>query len=193
MVAVEHAKPCFTEVDPTEWVDLYGDMLMSYAMARLRRQDLAEDMVQETFLAAWKRRNEFEERSKFSTWLIAILRNKIADHFRASGREAQISEESEMIPKDLFTKSGKWSRLLTPWNAAPDQIALNREFWSVFASCLAQMPAHLSHVYRLRELKSAAVQEISEQVEISVANVSVRLHRARLSLRQCLEEKWFQE
>lgn len=81
-MAVEQEKSCPTSVDPTEWVDLYGDLLMSYAVARLRKQDLAEDMVQETFLAAWKRRQEFEQRSKFSTWLIAILRNKIADHFR---------------------------------------------------------------------------------------------------------------
>lgn len=192
-MAVEQAKPCPTGVDPTKWVDLYGDMLMSYAMARLRNQDIAEDIVQETFLAAWKRHKEFEERSKFSTWLIAILRNKIADHFRTSGRELPASEEAEEIPGELFTKSGKWSRQLTPWNAAPDQVAEDREFWSVFADCLKQMPAHLSYVYRLRELNSTAVKEIGTQLEISVSNVAVRLHRARISLRQCLEEKWFQE
>lgn len=192
-MAVEQEKSCPTSVDPTEWVDLYGDLLMSYAVARLRKQDLAEDMVQETFLAAWKRRQEFEQRSKFSTWLIAILRNKIADHFRAAGRELQASEDSDELPGELFTKSGKWSRQLTPWNAAPDQVAEDREFWSVFADCLAEMPAHLSYVYRLRELNSTAVKEIGAQLAISVSNVAVRLHRARISLRQCLEEKWFQE
>lgn len=192
-VAVEQATPSPAEVDPSDWVDRYGDMLMSYAMARLQRQEVAEDLVQETFLVAWKRHHEFAERSKFSTWLVAILRHKIADYFRASGREALSTEDATAAAESMFTPAGKWSRRLHAWNAAPDQVAENREFWAVFADCLAAMPAHLSYVYRLKEFKSAAVDDIGVLLDISSTNVSVRLHRARLALRQCLEQKWFQE
>ncbi len=181
--------------DPVEWVDLYGDMLLSYALSRMQDRDIAEDLVQETFLVAWKTRSKFAGRSRFSTWLVSILRHKIADHFRREGgRTSHSFDESDESREleSLFNKRGKWTRSPKSWSASAEELVENREFWRIVAGCLGDMPAHLSYVFRLREFKSAKTQEISSLLEITSSNVSVRLHRARLLLRQCLEEKWFE-
>jgi RNA polymerase sigma factor (sigma-70 family) len=78
--------------DPSEWVAQYGDYLFRYAMLRLRDRSAAEDLVQETFLAALKSRGSFSGNSSESTWLIGILKHKIADHFRHQAREAPLEE-----------------------------------------------------------------------------------------------------
>ena len=116
----KHAKH---PLDPAQWVDLYGDMLLSYALSRMRDRDIAEDLVQETFLIAWKTRDDFEGRSRFSTWLVSILRHKIADHFRQEGCRTSYSfyesdggEESE----PLFTTRGTWASSPTSWSSPAD-------------------------------------------------------------------------
>lgn len=182
--------------DPAEWVDLYGDMLLSYALSRISERETAEDLVQETFLIAWATRNKFAGRSRFSTWLISILRNKIADYFRREKSLKRLpfnDSENWNEQEPQFTKRGKWIRSPKSWTASPDELVENREFWTVVALCLGDMPAHLAYVFRLRELKSAKTKDICSLLEITSANMSVRLHRARLLLRQCLENKWFDE
>ncbi len=193
-MASTQAKQQMQTQDPTEWVDLYGDMLLSYALSRLSDRETAEDLVQETFLVAWKTRGDFEGRSRFSTWLVAILRHKVADHFRREGgRKSSSFDEADggTESEPLFSKWGKWKRSPKSWSASPDELVENREFWTVVARCLVDMPAHLAYVLRLREFKSAKTKDIGNLLEISASNVSVRLHRARLLLRQCLEDKWF--
>jgi len=181
--------------DPAEWVDLYGDMLLSYALSRLRHRDVAEDLVQETFLIAWKTRGDFAGRSLFSTWLVSIMRHKIADHYRREAGRATSTLDSWdgwKEPEPTFTKKGKWSSVPKSWSASPEELVENREFWKVVAGCLGDMPGHLAYVFRLREFKSAKTKDICSLLDISTSNVSVRLHRARLLLRKCLEEKWFE-
>jgi RNA polymerase sigma-70 factor (ECF subfamily) len=72
--------------DPGEWVERYGDALYRYALARLRRPQEAEEAVQDTLLAALKGRGQFQGQSHPRTWLIGILKRKIADLFRRAAR-----------------------------------------------------------------------------------------------------------
>ena len=74
-------------IDAERWVDRHGDCLYRYALLRLRAPDLAADLVQETFLEALRVRASFAGRSSERTWLVGILRHKILDHYRRSGRE----------------------------------------------------------------------------------------------------------
>jgi len=73
--------------DPERWVDEYGDYLFKFALVRLRDQTKAEDMVQETFLAALRGGQGFAGRSAEKSWLVGILKNKICDYYRKSSRE----------------------------------------------------------------------------------------------------------
>ncbi|MCR4315198.1 MAG: RNA polymerase sigma factor [Planctomycetes bacterium] len=71
-----------SEID--DLVTNHANELFAYACSRVQKQDVAEDLVQETFLAAMKSLERFENRSSALTWLIGILRNKIFDHYRAN-------------------------------------------------------------------------------------------------------------
>ena len=177
--------------DPMEWVDRYGDALMQFAYSRVGRRETAEDLVQETFLAAYKTRHQFDKRSEFSTWLIGILRRKIADHYRASAKSPELSNSEWVRRCEPFDSKGKWTVAPAKWATTPDRAAENTEFWEVVAGCLASLPTHLAQAFELRELALASIDEISELSGAKPKNVAVRLHRARLLLRRCLEQRWF--
>lgn len=177
--------------DPAQWVDLYGNALLQYAVARIGERETAEDLVQETFLAAFRARRDFDQRSAFSTWLIAILRRKIIDHYRKDARTLATTdaEVDEVAP--MFDQKGHWTVPPGNWRSTPASQAENLEFWQVVRRCLADLPRHLAQAFELRELGMASVQEASEIAGITPRNLSVRLHRSRLLLRSCLEQKWF--
>jgi len=178
--------------DPADWVDRYGDVMLNFALARIDRREVAEDLVQETFLAAWRARNTFDGLSQRSTWLIGILRRKIADHFRAGGRgPTAVAAEQEVAEGTLFDVRGKWVHPPRRWMQTPDKAAEDAEFWLALADCLAGMPGHLAQAFQLREIGLANTDEICRLTGITPKNLSVRLHRARLLLRQCLERGWF--
>ncbi len=78
--------------DPERWVDEHGDFLFKFALARLRDPLKAEDVVQETFLAVLKIGKSFPERATEKSWLVGILKNKIFDHYRKTGRETSFTD-----------------------------------------------------------------------------------------------------
>lgn len=178
--------------DPADWVDQYGDVMLGFALARTGRREVAEDLVQETFLAAWRARDSFDGMSQRGTWLIGILRRKIADHFRAGARTpAPVTDEHVTAEGTLFDNRGKWVHPPRRWMQSPEAAAEDAEFWQVMTDCMSDMPGHLSQAFQLRELGQATTDEICDLAKITPKNLSVRLHRARLLLRQCLERNWF--
>ena len=176
--------------DPEGWVDRHGDSLYRFALLRLRAPDLAADVVQETFLEALRARAAFEGRSSERTWLVGILKHKIADHFRRSKRSpsaanGQGPDEAE------FDRRGRWRVVPAPWDGEPSRDVETREFWEVFARCLAKLPEGLADAFLLRELDGLSSEEVQQHLGISPANLWARLHRSRLLLRGCLESGWF--
>ena len=71
-----------TAATPDDWVEAHGDYLFNFAIGQLRDASVAEDLVQDTFLAAFKARDRFSGQSSERTWLVGILRHKICDHLR---------------------------------------------------------------------------------------------------------------
>jgi RNA polymerase sigma-70 factor (ECF subfamily) len=179
--------------DAADWVDRYGDHLLRFALSRVTKRDLAEDLVQDTFLAAFRHRSQFDGRSALGTWLVAILRRKIIDHHRKSGRAPEVEADSLMGVERCFTANGKWTSSSTKWRTTPKELAENAEFWTVFQSCMSGLPIHLTQAFQMRELTMETVVDASKRAGITPKNLAVRLHRARLLLRQCLEEKWFHD
>jgi len=185
--------------DPERWVGEYGDYLFKYALVRLRDSTKAEDMVQETFLAALKGGSSFAGKSKEKSWLVGILKNKICDYYRKASRETSFTdmefysdEESDrFIPDGIF--QGGWIHELGPMEWSPDPGAsLDRQvFWKTFHDCSSKLPKNVATVFTLREVDGVESKEICALLNISENNLWVMLHRARMALRRYMEANWF--
>ncbi|HWY32676.1 MAG TPA: sigma-70 family RNA polymerase sigma factor [Candidatus Acidoferrum sp.] len=181
--------------DPERWVDLHGDYLFTFALARLRDRGNAEDAVQETFLAALKSGNNFQGRSAEKSWLLGVLKNKIYDHFRRSSRETSFTDlEFYGDEEDNRFVAGGWIHKLGPqeWPNHGES-SDNEVFWKTYRACLGKLPKNVASVFNLREVDGLESKEICALLDISENNLWVMLHRARMALRRCLATNWFQK
>lgn len=185
--------------DAGVWLDQHGDYLFKYASFRLRDPSAAEDAVQETFLAALKAYERFQGRGSERTWLVGILKHKITDHFRRIARESPMGQEEDEGPElaEFFTRTDGWDNhwnndyAPTEWHATPAQLVEQGDFWRVFNDCLSPLPTRTASAFTFREVDGLSSAEICEMLGISVNNLWVMLHRARLHLRNCLQMNWF--
>ena len=183
--------------NPESWVDRYGDFLYRFTLSRLKDSSIAEDLVQETFLAALKARKNFQGRSSARTWLIAILKHKIVDHIRKQVRE-QTSDKVESIfnaaandPADTsFNDEGDWRIRPSKWATDPMKLYEQKEFMDVLYHCLGELPKRQAEAFMMREIDGFSTEEICKVLNISATNSWVILYRARMWLRQCLENNW---
>jgi RNA polymerase sigma-70 factor, ECF subfamily len=167
--------------------------LLRYALLQLRNPDQAEDVVQETLLAALEGRARFAGGSTLKTWLTGILKHKILDAIRRKSREQPLApagdDDTETVDT-LFKNDGHWQQMPATWGD-PAQALENRKFWEIFELCSRLMPERTARVYMLREVMELSTEEICQEFSITPTNLWVILHRARLALRECLEIKWF--
>lgn len=181
-------------VDPSDWVDRYGDYLFRYAMLRLRDRSAAEDLVQETFLAALKARHSFSGDSSEGTWLVGILKHKIADHFRRRSREVPLPGGDLPDPPgdDPFDAGGRWATGPAEWGGNPADLVRQKAFVDQLKKCLSGLPPNHANAFTLREIEGADTEEICKVLNVTATNLWVILHRARMQLRRCLETHWFE-
>lgn len=180
-------------------VDDHGDYLFRFAIAKVRDATLAQDLLQETYLAALKSADSYGGKSTERTWLTSILKNKIADYYRKYGNEIAFdAADLEMLNTErFFSRSdgwgGFWNKRFRParWNTSPYKILENKDFYMVLDQCLSDLPAKVEQVFRLREVQGTASKEVREAFELSSSNYWIIMHRARLSLRSCMELNWF--
>jgi RNA polymerase sigma-70 factor (TIGR02943 family) len=192
------ARPMLTvRTDPERWVEDHGDCLYRYALLRVRRPEVAEDLVQEALCAAVKTFGSFRGKSSERSWLCGILKNKICDYFRKLGRETCFTDleflEDELSHK--FVPQGFWHHDLGPleWKPEAEVVMHRTEFWETFRDCLAKLPQRVADVFMLREMEEMETAQICEALNVSPNNLWVMLHRARMALRECLEMNWFKE
>jgi RNA polymerase sigma-70 factor (ECF subfamily) len=184
--------------NPERWVELYGDYLFKFALVRLRDAGRAEDVVQETFLAALKGGKTFAGRSAEKSWLTGILKNKVFDYFRKAGRETSLAdldfyseEEGDRFVAEV-PGQGAWIAEFGPQEWPEPGASLDRElFWKTFQDCTDKLPKNSATVFTLREVDGVESREICNLLNISENNLWVMLHRARMALRRCLELNWF--
>jgi len=181
-------------LDPEIWLDRHRDYLFRYARLRLRSPELAEDMVQETFLAALHARSNFAGRSSERTWLIGILKHKIVDHIRRSSREfpTEDVEFSGHQREAFFDTTGRLKAVSSEWSADPRKVLERREFWKTLQNCLAQLPPRTFYAFLLREINGLSVEETCKVLNISTTNLRAMLCRARRHLRLCLKTERFE-
>ncbi|MCD2174933.1 MULTISPECIES: sigma-70 family RNA polymerase sigma factor [unclassified Rhizobium] len=177
--------------------ELRGQML-KFAILQLSDPVVAEDAVQEALAGALKNVSTFAGQAAIKTWVFAILKNKIIDTIRQRQKLAQlaplVSFDGEADDVDtLFDRRGIWKAQNRPtdWGTPEDNV-LGRDFWRVFDACLNHLPAQQGKVFMMREFMDMATADICVDAGVSVSNLNVLLHRARLRLRNCLEKHWFQ-
>ena len=175
------------------WVDEHAGYLFRYALPRVRDHHAAEELVQETFLAALNALTSFHSKSSPRTWLVGILRHKIMDLFRKQDRrrETESLDASDPEIDSWFDKAGRWIK--APTNIEVDPVALREraDFWVVFENCLGALPELQVEAFSLRVMDDVKSEEVCKVLSISSTNLWVLLHRARARLRACLEAKWF--
>lgn len=172
-------------LDPERWVNAHADGLFAYCMVRVRDRQTAEDIVQDTFLSAWRARHSYRGEASEKNWLYAILKNKIIDHYRKQLPHAVPDTADE---ERYFDESGHWTAMAAP-AAMGAEVRLNsREFQQVLAGCSAKLRPQQRAVFVLRYLEGMEAEMICREMDISSTNFWVLMHRARLHLRACLEK-----
>ena len=168
--------------------------LLRYANLQLRNAAVAEDVVQDALLAALNGQQRFAGRSAVRTWLVGILKHKIVDAIRKQSRESTLASDpvdSDRVEFDaLFKADGHWQESLAEWRN-PEQSFEQKEFFSVLEACLAKLPRRTGQAFMMREHLGAPTDEICKVLEITPTHCWVLLYRARMSLRACLQQKWF--
>lgn len=173
--------------------------MVQFARQQLSDLDQAEDAVQDALAGALRNRVSFEGRAALKTWIFAILKNKIADILRAKMRH--VSRERALVAEadvdrvaQLFDARGNWRSEERPsvWGN-PEAALHDTQFWTIFDACLNRLPPRQARIFMMREFVGLETNEICAALDVSISNVHVMLHRARLGLRECLEDNWFAE
>lgn len=170
-------------------------VLFRYALLQMRDTELADDAVQETLLSAWQSSASFAGKAGLRTWLIGILKHKIADHWRRSNNDLMFSDIDQFDTDDadedaFFMRNGHWNGGPNSWND-PEAAFKQQEFWAIYEACQNSLPPKMAKVFMLRELVGLEAEEVCQEIGLSDANYWVVMHRARLRLRECLEIRWF--
>ena len=163
-----------------ELVTRYENRIYRLGLKIVHDQQDAEDVLQETFISAYRHLDSFRGDAQFSTWLYRIATNAALMKLRARKPIASLDEpspdgsEADMMPN------------LVDWSATPEEMLLNGEIRTQMDDALASLPEILRVVFVLRDVEGLSVEETARVLDISVPNVKTRLHRARLALRECL-------
>lgn len=174
-----------------DWLNEHGDYLYRFALARLRDPHQAEDVVQETFIAAIKS-TSFNGQSSPRTWLTGILKHKIIDLMRKRVRETPASElmhDTDANMDEFFDNKGNWIEKPDNWNI-PENALEQKEFLGVLQTCIGKLSPRLASIFMLRDIEEEKNEDVCKELGITTTNAWVMLYRARMSIRKCLELNW---
>lgn len=139
-----------------------------------------QDLMQETFIDAYKNLVQFEGRANFKTWIIRIMMNNC---YRKRGKAS--------FKNEVMQDANEYSTPMFPnTNNDADKIIQNRELGHIIENALRKIPHNYRMVFSLREINGLNVSETAEMLGISEANVKVRLNRAKIMLRGLIENAY---
>jgi RNA polymerase sigma-70 factor (TIGR02943 family) len=179
-----------------KWVNQFGDELFSWALYKTSSKETAEDLVQETFLAAFHKLDTFQGRSQPKTWLFAILNHKVIDYYRLSAKTTKqtfsLTENSGYELSDgLFNETENWKKNeINPIWDQEEELLDNSEFNKAMQNCMDELPQKWKYAVTSKYLTDKNAEEICQELEITVSNYWQIVHRAKLLLKKCLELKW---
>jgi RNA polymerase sigma-70 factor (ECF subfamily) len=145
----------------------------------LKDEQAAEDTVQDTFLNAFKGLEQFDGRSTLGTWLFRIAYNNALMRLRSQ-------KPTEMLDEDAESGEGVPTPIVVPWRETPEDIVTRGETAARLEEAIAELPETLRTVFQLRDVEERSTAETAEILGLGESAVKVRLHRARLRLREKL-------
>lgn len=176
-------------LEPRLWVQKYGDLFYQYALRRLNDRQAAEDVVQETFLAAIKASVNYRGDALESTWLSSIMRKKTIDVIRKRERARNNRSVSDVAEVNNVTEDQCLDVIGASFAMAPSKAMADAEFMKLVRDTLKRLPKNQADVFVLRELEQLEPEVICELLNISRKNLWVRLYRARVALARYISEK----
>lgn len=171
------------------WVHLHGDLLYNWAYNKTNSKEIAEDLVQETFISSFKSFHQFQQKSSPKTWLIAILNNKIIDYHRALKNTKYTSLENNgvILTDTLFDNDKFWLNEFNQqiWGNADnnDEIIENK-----LKKCISNLPEKWSLAISYKYFSQSKTEDICQELDISTSNYWQIIHRAKLLLKKCIEQ-----
>ena len=177
----------------TEWVQKHTSELLRFARNRVKDPAVADDLVQLTLVSAWETMDRFAGDSSPRTWLFAILKHKLADHYRKVYREGIKVSGTEPVGDDpsktLFVPNGHWHAEHRPQSEVDvfQEEDENENLDRALRHCLDALPEHWRSVVEMKYLHDKDSDAIREAMGLSEANYWQQVHRAKLKLRACIE------
>ena len=180
------------ELHPEKWVDNYADYLFNYAVARVSDAEIAKDFVQETFFAGLNSTKNYKGDAAERTWLIAILKRKVIDHYRkinSKKGKAEVRINYTSASED----EGDWleERVADPFSKGGDDTIENEELGLAIQECIAKLPQKQSLVFKMKTIQGMSTEDICNELGINPSNLWVMIHRARTALMGCMNQNWF--
>ncbi|HXH99486.1 MAG TPA: sigma-70 family RNA polymerase sigma factor [Sphingobacteriaceae bacterium] len=176
--------------DIISWVKIYTKDLLNYAITKVPQKEIAEDLVQDTFLSAYQSYKSYKGESNVKTWLFSILKHKIADYYRLKYKE---NVEFDCI-NQFFDENSRWRSEYRPTKWGDEKELLDDpEFSKALNACFEKLPQKWSSAVRFKYLEEYDSKAICSELEITSSNFWQIVHRAKLQLRNCLEIKWFKQ
>jgi RNA polymerase sigma-70 factor (ECF subfamily) len=163
--------------------DMYSDRMFRLAAGMLGSEDEAEDIVQDVFLRFFEKLDAFEGRSQVGTWLYRAVHNASVDRLRRRRPTLALSDEPESEEGEAALADGL---VLADWSQAPESFFDGAEAQAQLNVAIGRLPESLRAVFLLRDVEGLSTEETAGVLDISISAAKVRLHRARLQLRQHL-------
>ncbi|GET33110.1 hypothetical protein PbJCM13498_19730 [Prolixibacter bellariivorans] len=183
-----------SKLSPEKWLDLHGDYLFNFAVSRVFSPDLAKDLIQDSFVSALHNQSSFRGESSERTWLVAILKRKIIDHYRKQNvrKEEPIADSSSPFRQEGILK-GHWDEMHAPQHefVEKDNLYDNNEFMRILNYCLSLLPPRLAAIFSLKVVEEMDTEDVCKEMDVTPSNIWTMLHRSRLKLRACIERNWF--
>jgi len=175
------------------WVEEYTDSMFSWAVYKISDEEVAKDILQDTFFAISKNYEKFNGSSKAKTWIFSILNNKISDYYRIKYRNSEkISFENV---SNFFDEHGSWKDENRPsnWSDSENELVDDEEFIAVLNYCLENLPPKYNTIVQMKYFLTQKSETICKDLDISTTNFWQLMHRAKLKLRDCIENNWFEK
>jgi RNA polymerase sigma-70 factor (ECF subfamily) len=178
-------------INPDKWIDSYSDYLFNYTISRVSDREIAQDLVQDTFLAGLKSMKNFKGEASERTWLISILKRKIIDHYRKINSNKGKAEVR--INYNDAESEGDWleERVADPFDKTAEDTLQNEELGTAIHNCLDKLPQKQADVFKMKTILGHETEAICNELNITASNLWVIIHRARTALADCLKENWF--